>query len=162
MKRRTLAVCSVIALALVCGAGLILISQDQVNGAGGAPLSIQQLSQPTVISPTDVVWEMLGRVNRNRAVNDLRRLTGEEPICTSTGCYTATNRQTGSEGLRWAMDYIYEDLADLGYSLEFRDWSRDGWSDRNLIARKVGVIAPSEEVYFVAHADGVKTDAGSG
>jgi len=109
-----------------------------------------------MISPKEAIWEMLGQVNKDRAVNDLRRLTGEEPICTSTGCYTAANRLTGGEGLHWAMDYIDEDLVSLGYSVELRDWSRSGKADRNLVARKVGVLAPTEEVYFVAHVDGVK------
>jgi hypothetical protein len=159
VNRRTLAVCSIIALALLFGTGLLSISQNQREYGDMKPFSIKQLSQTIVISPTDVIWEMLGQVNKNRVVNDLRRLAGEEPICTSTGCYTAANRLTGSAGLHWAMDYIYEDLVSLGYSVEFRDWSRDGWGDRNLIARKVGMLAPTDEVYFVAHVDGVKLAA---
>jgi acetylornithine deacetylase/succinyl-diaminopimelate desuccinylase-like protein len=99
---------------------------------------------------------MLGLVSRHRAVTDLRRLTGEKPICTLAGCYTAANRLTGSEGLRWAMDYIHEELVRLNYSVEFRDWSHSGKADRNLVARKVGVFAPDEEVLFVAHVDGVQ------
>jgi hypothetical protein len=54
VNRRTLAVGFVIALALVCGTGLGAISQDQADGAGGAPLSITPLNQPPKISPTDV------------------------------------------------------------------------------------------------------------
>jgi acetylornithine deacetylase/succinyl-diaminopimelate desuccinylase-like protein len=102
---------------------------------------------------------MLGQVDEERALNDLRRLTGEEPICVSSGCYTIANRQTGSEGLHRAMDYLFENLVSLGYSVEFRDWSRSGQADRNLVARKTGVVSPTEEVYFVAHVDGVGGDA---
>lgn len=156
MNRRTLAVCSIIALALIFGTGVISTSQNQRQLGDMKPFSTEQLSRTIVISPTDQVWEMLGQVNKNRAANDLRRLAGEEPICTSTGCYAAANRLTGSEGLHWAMDYIYEGLVSLDYSVEFRDWSREGWDDRNLIARKDGVYAPTEEVYLVAHVDGVK------
>jgi hypothetical protein len=57
------------------------------------------------------------------------------------------------------MDYSYKKLASLGYSVEFRDWSREGRADRYLIARKPGVLAPTEEVLLVAHVDGVKRDA---
>lgn len=156
---KRLAVCSTIALALAFVIGPISVSQNQRDYGSVTPFSTTQLSQTIVISPTDVIAEMLGQVNRNRVVNDLRRLTGEEPICTNTGCYTAANRLTGSEGLHWAMDYIHEDLVSLGYSVEFRDWSRSGLGDRNLIARKAGVFAPTEEVYFVAHVDGVKSAA---
>ena len=159
MNKRTLALYSIIALAVVFGTGPIAIARVQASDADSVLLSIARLSQTNVISPTNQFWEMLGQVDRSRAVADLRRLTGEEPICTNAGCYTAANRQTGSAGLRWATDYIYEELVGLGYSLEFRDWSREGWSDRNLIARKVGVSAPIEEVYLVAHVDGVQPTA---
>jgi len=98
---------------------------------------------------------MLGQIDRDRALDDLRRLTGEEPICRGADCFTITNRLTGSEGLRRATDYIAAELQSLGYRVEFQDWSRRGRSDRNLIARKPGVRAPGEEVYFVAHVDGV-------
>ncbi len=124
------------------------------------PAYPQELDLPASISPTQVVWEMLGQVDRERALSDLRQLTGEEPICVSTGCYTITNRLTGSEGLDWAKDYLYENLIHLGYSVEFQDWSEAGYADQNLIARKVGVLAPTEEVYLVAHVDGVSGSGG--
>ncbi len=111
------------------------------------------------ISPTQVVWEMLGQVNQDRALSDLRRLTGEEPMCAGTDCYTISNRLTGSEGLHRATDYISEELVSLGYSVEFQNWSLSGYSDRNLIARKPGVYSPTEEIDFVAHVDGVKPGA---
>ena len=120
------------------------------------PVSPKELNLTTPISPTEVIREMLGQVDRDRALNDLRRLTGEEPICVSAGCYTITNRLTGGEGLGWAMDYLYENLAALGYSVESQGWSRSGYTDQNLIARKAGVLTPTEEIYLVAHVDGVK------
>jgi Zn-dependent M28 family amino/carboxypeptidase len=54
------------------------------------------------------------------------------------------------------MDYLHDNLLSRGYSVEFQDWSRSGYADRNLIARKPGVISPTEEIYFVAHVDGKK------
>jgi acetylornithine deacetylase/succinyl-diaminopimelate desuccinylase-like protein len=156
MTRKILATAFIIALALALGIGLLSMAQDQADDAGEAPFLITQSRQVAIPSPADAIWQMLGQVKRDRAVNDLRRLTGEEPICTSSGCYTAANRLTGSEGLHWAMDYIYENLVSLGYSVEFRDWSRSGLAGRNLIARKVGMFAPTEEVYLIAHVDGVQ------
>lgn len=120
------------------------------------PVSPGELNLTTLISPTQPVWEMLGQVDGDRALSDLRRLTGEEPTCVSTGCYTITHRLTGSEGLDWAMDYLYENLITLDYTVEFRDWSRSGYADRNLIVRKMGVLTPTEEIYLVAHVDGAK------
>jgi len=109
------------------------------------------------IIPLDQVWEMLGKVNQDRALNDLRQLTGEDPICIRSGCYTITDRLSGSEGLDWAQDYLYENLVNMGYSVEFHSWSTPDYADQNVIARKQGVLKPTEEVYFVAHVDGARS-----
>jgi len=102
-----------------------------------------------------VVSGMIGLVNKDRALTDLRRLSGEEPICIHDGCHTIANRQTGSDGLHWAKDYVYEKLVSLGYSVEVQDWTRSGFTDQNLIVRKPGLVSPGEEIYLVAHLDGV-------
>lgn len=123
------------------------------------PASLEDLDLTTPITPTETIWEMLAEVDRDRAEADLRRLTGEEPLCISAGCYTITHRLTGSEELGWAMDYLYENLVTLDYTVEFRDWSMSGYADRNLIARKTGVLTPTEAIYLVAHVDGAKPAA---
>lgn len=120
------------------------------------PYSAADLDLTAIVSPTDAISEMLAEVDRDRAETDLRRLTGEEPLCTEAGCTTITHRLTGSEELSWAMDYLHENLAALGYTVEFQDWSLSGYADRNLIARKTGVVTPTEEIYLVSHVDGVK------
>lgn len=115
----------------------------------------EDLSHVTSTPPADVVWQMLEEVDKDRALNDLRRLVGDEPICTDKGCNTIMNRATGGEGLQWAKDYISQELASQGYSIELHDWSREGQTDQNLIARKMGLLFPDQEVYFIAHLDGV-------
>lgn len=116
---------------------------------------VNQSIQTTEIIPLDVVQEMIRLINKERAITDLKRLTGVEPICTHTGCHIILNRQTGSEGLQWAKEYVYEELIRLNYSVEVQNWTREGYTDQNLIVRKQGMIYPSEEIYFVAHMDGV-------
>jgi hypothetical protein len=152
-RRRIVTACSVILLGAVIAVGLRSDCREQ-------SLPIQRPGPTTPISPTQTVREMLRQVNRDRALGDLRRLTGEEPLCSGAECHTIANRLTGSEGLHWATDYIAKELVSLGYSVEFRNWSRAGYSDRNIIARKTGAYAPDEEVYFVAHVDGVKPRPG--
>jgi hypothetical protein len=115
----------------------------------------QAMQDMPAITPMEVVWEMLGHVNKDRALIDLRKLTGEEEICIDSDCYTIVNRLTGSEGLDWAQDYVSEELNNLGYTVEVRDWSLNGKADQNIIAKKVGVISPDEKIYFIAHLDGV-------
>jgi acetylornithine deacetylase/succinyl-diaminopimelate desuccinylase-like protein len=119
---------------------------------------LEDQSHATLTPSADIVWQMLAEVDKERALNDLRQLAGDTPICTSKGCYSIVNRVTGGEGLQWAMDYVSQELASLGYSIELRDWSREGQTDQNLIARKTGSLLPDQEVYFVAHLDGVKKD----
>lgn len=114
--------------------------------------SAEDLDLVTPIIPSETIWEMLAEVDRDRALDDLRRLTGEELLCFKSGCFTISHRLTGSQELNWVMDYLYENLDSLGYQVRFSEWS----GGRNLIATKTGVINPTEEIYLVAHVDGVK------
>jgi acetylornithine deacetylase/succinyl-diaminopimelate desuccinylase-like protein len=119
------------------------------------------------VSPFPIVQDMIAEVNQTRILSDLRKLAGVEPICTHNGCSTIADRETGSAGLQWAKDYVIEELDSLGYSVVVQDWSRDGYSDQNLIVRKIRSTTPLDEIYFVAHLDGISggpaaDDNGSG
>jgi acetylornithine deacetylase/succinyl-diaminopimelate desuccinylase-like protein len=117
-------------------------------------VSFDKLGSSTIVTPIDEVWAMIGQVNQERALTDLRKLTGEEPICLDNDCYTITNREVGSPGLQWAKDYVYDELDKIGYTVEIQDWSTPDYEDQNLIIRKPGLIYPDEEIYFIAHLDG--------
>lgn len=131
---------------------------QQFSKTAALPRVVVPPSSPfQTLVPSDVIIrEMMGQINIDRALIDLRRLTGEEPVCIDNECYTIQNRLTGSEGLQRAKDYVHGELVSLGYTVEIRDWSRSGWADQNLIARKSGTVTPGDEIYFVAHLDGVK------
>ncbi len=68
-----------------------------------------EASQSSEIIPNDIVQSMIDEVNLDRALTDLRRLTGVEPMCINGNCYSIMGRETGSEGLHWAKDYVYQD-----------------------------------------------------
>jgi hypothetical protein len=159
MNTRTLTLSTALLFGLALAATLAFACQRQTKGEDTQRISSTELTQTTVISPTDTVWEMLGQVNLDRALEDLRQLSGEEPMCAGTYCYTIANRLTSTEGLQWATDYVSRELVSLGYAVEVQNWSRSGYTDRNVIARKTGVYSPTEEIYFVAHVDGVKPTA---
>jgi hypothetical protein len=129
----------------------------QATEASANPLP-NKLSHTEEISPLDVVQDMLGQVNKDRALSDLRMLTGIDPICIDSECHRIVNRETGTEGLQWAKDYVYETLVSLHYSVEIQVWSRAGYADQNIIARKQGTVYPDEEIYFIAHLDGYLLD----
>lgn len=114
---------------------------------------------PTQTLPADPAWVMMGKVDRARALADVRKLSGEEPICSVGGCVTVTDRLTGSKGLEQAKEYVRDQLVRAGYSPEFENWILSGYDDQNIIASKPGSILPDEQVYVVAHLDGVRIEA---
>jgi acetylornithine deacetylase/succinyl-diaminopimelate desuccinylase-like protein len=154
MKKILIAYTTII-LGLLFGIGLIAEDPYSVKQIVSQLVSINDVNASTEIIPIEGVWTMIGQVNQDRALQDLRRLTGVEPICVDHGCYKITNRFTGSVDIQWAKDYIYEQLVSLGYSVEIQDWSRSGYADQNLIVTKTGIIDPEDEIYFIAHMDGV-------
>jgi len=111
------------------------------------------LKQPTPTPLPDYVPAMIAQVSRERALTDLRRLTGEEQICSAGSCYTIRNRQTGSVGLQKAEAYVAEQLAALGFLITYDPWSDNGYADQNILASWPGATLPQEKVYFVAHLD---------
>lgn len=120
------------------------------------PVYLPTVASEANILVQDISFEILEKIDLESALTDLRLLTGEEPVCLEDKCYTITSRETGSKGLSWAKKYIDHELANLGYSVEYHDWSRGGYSDQNMIVRKVGILHPKEELYFIAHLDGAK------
>jgi hypothetical protein len=117
----------------------------------------KKLEASNILNPNTLqsVWQMISKINSNRAFIDLQRLTGEAQICLSNGCYTIINRLTGSLGLDWAQSYLINELKNSGYTVEINNWTSSKYTDQNIIARKTGKIFPEEEVYFVSHIDGI-------
>ena len=122
------------------------------EGAAAAPSGIAEADPARVRG-------LLEQVDLDRAMLDLLRLTGEEPICVEGGCRTLKNRLTGSDGLQLAKMYVWGELESLGYAASVQDWSFEGYSDQNLTARKPGAVIEDEEIYFIAHLDGVDSPA---
>jgi hypothetical protein len=112
--------------------------------------------------PKDITYELLQNINLERTLQDILKLTGEVPICIDDDCYSINDRATGSEGLYWAKRYIFHELLNLGYFVEYKDWSMSGYSDQNIFAIKPGFSRPDEKIYFIAHLDGSKANILSG
>lgn len=144
---------------LIFGIGLTTDYPSALRHVFIQPVYASEISSSSSVPPIDIVSTMIGEVNQERIITDLRKLTGAEQICIDSNCYTIANRRTGSVGLQWAKDYVYEELTNLGYSVEVQNWSRSGYEDQNLIVKKQGLISPGEEIYFVAHMDGVTSPA---
>lgn len=141
-----------VALALLLGAAPCLVGALLApTAAGDAALAAAGAPGPAAISAA----ELAARVDPERALEDVRRLSGATPLCTTAGCITVTNRLTGSADLARATDYLAEELSSLGYGVSFETWTSMPWFDRNLFATSTGVVTPTDKVYIVAHVDGV-------
>lgn len=122
------------------------------------PGALPDLNEINATPDANLIREMVAQVNQEHALTDLRRLTGMETICIQNNCHTITDRETGSEGLQVAKDYVVQVLISLGYTVERLPWSRSGRADENLIVRKTGLSSPGEEIYLVAHLDGFRAE----
>ena len=112
---------SIILVGFLIGIGCPATLQQQRGYGEALTVYAKELSQATVLSPLDLIWEMIGQVDGERALTDIRKLSGEEAICIAETCYTILNRRTGSVGLEWAKDYVYQELTSLGYTVEVLD-----------------------------------------
>jgi acetylornithine deacetylase/succinyl-diaminopimelate desuccinylase-like protein len=101
------------------------------------------------------VAQLVNRVNRERAINELRRLSGELPLCVDGDCWPLANRLTMGDELAHAMDYVADEVRALGYTVDDAEWTYGRVTDRNVFATRTGLVRPDEQVYFVAHVDGV-------
>jgi hypothetical protein len=136
----------------------VLASSGPAADASVIGAGLTARSQPRATNPA--VQALLDRVDGDRALADLRRISGEVPLCVSTGCVTITNRLTGGDGVGHALDYLVETTTRLGYSVRTHDWTAGQVSGRNVIVSKTGVVSPSEQVFLVAHVDGVDSCPG--
>ncbi|MCB0216213.1 MAG: M28 family peptidase [Caldilineae bacterium] len=101
------------------------------------------------------VAALVARVDLDRALDEARRLSGELPLCLAEDCATLGNRVTGSADLERAVDWLAEHAAVPGFAVTVGPWARAGKTGRNVFARRAGVLTPTEEIWYVAHVDGV-------
>jgi acetylornithine deacetylase/succinyl-diaminopimelate desuccinylase-like protein len=121
-----------------------------------APAPASHASDPDGELVADArIVELVNRVDRERALDELSRLTGDAPLCVDNDCWPLANRLTSSDELAHATDYVAAELRDLGYEVAVAPWSYGRVADRNVFARKRGATVPDELVYYVAHVDGV-------
>lgn len=138
-----------IAALLVLALGSALPALRQLTSDGDAIA----LAAPAAADPA--IETVLDLVDIERALEDARRLSGDIPLCAGEDCATLHNRVTGSTDLERAVDWIIEESEDLGYTVSVAGWQGGNRSGRHVFARREGLITPTEEIWYVAHVDGV-------
>lgn len=137
--------------------GYVTATAVAVAGIALLDLALAAGGRPAAGTPAAVVPAAPAPIDPDRVLEDVRRLSGDVPLCVDGSCITVTNRLTGSTDLAQAMAYAVAAVREAGYETSWHDWTRGAWSDRNLIARRTGVVSPTDEVYVVAHVDGVSS-----
>ena len=113
-----------------------------------APAAPGLHAQDTGYDP--LIAGLVSRIESNRLIALMRRLTGQEPEVASGNVVTLATRHTSSGSpIQAATDYACEHLQSLGYSTRFRPWS----SGRNIEATLPGSVTSNEIVVLVAHLD---------
>ncbi len=144
----------IITLISVCVGFSSTVRRDALAQAQNPNIFIPVISN-RFFPPSPEVQGMIDQVSQARILTDLRRLSGAEQMCIANICKTITGRFTGSNNIKWAEDYVYETLTSLNYSVERINWSGSGMADQDILAHKTGLLYPNEEIYFIAHLDGV-------
>lgn len=111
-------------------------------------------------APQPLGCELSGQVRSNELVRLLRILTGEEAVSTNgKPAFITTRHTTSGKPLRLALRFAAGQFAAAGLAVEFRGWSRDGYTNRNLIATQAGTVDSNEFIWFTAHLDVRNLDA---
>lgn len=106
------------------------------------------------------VRKLAGQICSNDLVRLLRQLTGEEAISTNgKPAFLTTRHTTSGRPLRLALSFAGELLTAAGLTVEFRGWSRAGYTNRNLIATQRGTTQSEKSIWFTAHLDVRNLDA---
>lgn len=112
------------------------------------------VEQPDLVADPRIA-ALMDRVDRDRALDELSRLTGAAPLCVDDDCWPLANRLTMSDELAHAMAYVADELRGMGYEVTVEPWTYGRLQDVNVFATKPGTTAPNETIYYVAHVDGV-------
>jgi hypothetical protein len=120
------------------------ISEELQASPGQAPESAYD---PRIAIMIDQVWESL-------LYQETGNLSGVNTVVIGGSPYIITTRHTASgDPVQKAAEYVYERMETLGFAVSYQDWSKNSYSNRNIIGAKTGKTRPSEIVLITAHLD---------
>lgn len=109
--------------------------------------------------PTDpfydpLVADLLTRVTTETVYGYDGGLSGEWAILVGGEPYVLTTRYTYSGvPVAKATQYVYEHMQSLGYTTYYHNYTLSGYSLRNVIGEKQGLVHPEQIVLLTAHLD---------
>ncbi len=97
------------------------------------------------------VENVINTINRDSLIQQMRNLSGEDPV-TINGLETTITHRVSSWGNNLAAEYIYETLLSYGLSAEKQTYSMGGI---NVVGVQTGSLYPDEYYMICAHYDAV-------
>ena len=105
-------------------------------------------------TPSPLVARMMGEVQQTDVYTYAASLSGETLVMAGGSPYTITTRHTHSgTPIDNATLYAYERFQAAGLNVSFHDYTRCGFTNRNVVGVLPGVTRPNEIVLITAHLD---------
>lgn len=112
------------------------------------------ISAVTALTYDAAVARMINQVTQSGVNTYINGLTGETPVTVGGSSYTIVSRHTVSgTPIDKATQYVYEFMDGLGLTVSYHNWSRSGYTGRNVIGELTGTTQPDEIVLITAHLD---------
>ena len=109
---------------------------------------------PTVPAYDPLVANLLAQVTTDAVYAYDGGLSGEWPVQIGGAPYTLATRYSYSGvPIARATQYVYEHLQALGYAASYHNYTLSGYSLRNVIGEKQGLVHPDQIVLLAAHLD---------
>ena len=117
-------------------------------------LPILLRSGSTTITADPLVQGMIDQVTPAAAEQYVAQLSGETPVTVDGAPYTIATRYTGSgTPIAKATQFVSETMAGLGLAVRYHDWSKSGYTNRNVIGERAGITNPGDIYIIGAHLD---------
>lgn len=131
----------------------------ELQWLGDVPLTLAPAPLTTttaLLHDEALVSESLAQVTGDALSASVSGLSGETAITVGGAPYILTTRYTNSgTPITRATQYAYERLAALGLDVSYHSWTRNGYSNRNVIGVISGAVRADEIVLITAHLDSV-------
>ncbi len=137
-----------------------------VAGLDALPVRFMPLLDPIVLTPSatgaiptsplydPLVADLLTHITTATVYSYDGGLSGEWPIQVGGTPYTLLTRYSYSgTPIAKATQYVYEHMQSLGYAVRYHNYTYNGYSLRNVIGEKQGLVHPDKIVLLTAHLD---------
>jgi Zn-dependent M28 family amino/carboxypeptidase len=158
MKRCLYAVLAIAAISLLAASGFAC---RVAGGAGAASPAVSQTPNPDPSvepsispSPKAALSEIVAGVSTTGLYQLVAGLSGETPITVGGTPVTLTTRNTNSgTQISNAERFAYETLSSYGLSASYFNWTKSGYTNKNVIAEKSGSAHPDHVIIICANID---------